>query len=144
MGLYKRHGLKGHPIWKAWRGMKDRCLCKTNKDYPRYGGRGITICEEWVNDVETFYKWSIPNGWREGLTLDRRDNDKGYCPDNCRWTPRKEQQNNRGSHNRLLTFKGKTQTVVQWAEDLGIHKRCLQSRVWKGWSVKEILTTPVK
>lgn len=101
-----KHGLSRTRIYKRWRGMMDRCSCQNTKDYERYGGRGITVCEEWQNDFMAFYRWSMENGYREELdergrnklSLDREDNDKGYSPDNCRWTDRTTQQRNTRIH----------------------------------------------
>jgi hypothetical protein len=74
--------------------MKQRCFNPNHKNFKDYGGRGINICEEWSKDVQTFYNWSVANGYKEGLTIDRIDNDKGYSPDNCRWVTMKVQRKN--------------------------------------------------
>lgn len=88
------HGMSQTRIYQIWSDMKTRCLCKTNKWYPLYGGRGITVCDEW-KDFLTFYKWAIENGYSEDLTIDRIDNDKGYSPGNCRWATQHEQSMNK-------------------------------------------------
>ena len=89
-----------HTIWKA---MNQRCCNPANKEYHRYGGRGITVCDEWQNDFQVFYDWAIANGYdgnapRGQCTIDRTDNDKGYNPDNCRWVDMKTQSNNRSNN----------------------------------------------
>lgn len=79
------HGYTNHPLYKIFHSIKDRCLNKNTKCYHRYGGRGIVIFREWLNDPASFIRWAISSGWLHGLEIDRRDNDKGYCPENCRF-----------------------------------------------------------
>lgn len=97
----KTHGLSQLPIYKVWKAMKSRCFRKTDKRFSRYGGRGISICDEWLNNPESFIKWSNENGYREGLTIDRKDNNGNYSPDNCRFLT--IAKNNRNSSNTHLT-----------------------------------------
>lgn len=131
-----KHKMYGTRIYKSWMSMKERCLNKNRKDYKDYGGRGIIICERWVNSFENFYK---DMGNRiEGLSLDRIDNNKGYYKENCRWATLKEQNNNK-RNNHLLTHNRKTQNVKQWSEELNINYGILSSRLTRGWSVKNAL-----
>lgn len=89
-----RHGFHNHSIYHAWEHMKNRCFNKNFKQFMDYGGRGITVCDEWSNSPEEFIIWSLLNGWEEGLTIDRRDNDGNYEPSNCRWVDRFTQMEN--------------------------------------------------
>lgn len=118
--------------------MRKRCYNKNCKDYKDYGGRGITICDEWFNSFQEFYNWSMSHGYDDNLTIDRIDNNKSYSPTNCRWVDRKVQANNT-RHNVLLTYNGKTQNMKQWADELGIKRNTICCRHRKGWSDKECL-----
>ena len=79
--------------------MKNRCYHPSYHAFNHYGGRGITVCDEWRNNFEAFYKWALSNGYRDNLTIDRKDNDKGYSPDNCKWSTMKEQNQNKRAKN---------------------------------------------
>lgn len=139
-----KHGLSGHPLHIRWRAIKGRCCNPKNDSYKRYGARGITICEEWKNSFVSFYEWAMENGFEENLTLDRIDNSKGYSPSNCRWVDMKIQSNNT-RRNRLITAKGKTQTLQQWCEELGFKShQVIHNRLLRGWSIDDALFTPLK
>lgn len=97
----KKHGLEGTKIYQVWKSMKQRCFNPNHKSYKYYGGRGIQVCDEWENDFQAFYDWSIANGYTEGLQIDRINNDGNYEPSNCKWVTAKE--NN--SHRRLVRNK---------------------------------------
>ncbi len=88
------HGKSRTRLYSIWRSMKARCLNENHKHFQNYGNRGITICEEWQNNFRAFYDWAMSNGYSDELTLDRKDNDKGYSPENCRWATWHEQRIN--------------------------------------------------
>lgn len=89
------HCLSKTRLYRIWANMKDRCLNSNTREYPYYGGRGITVCDEWKNDFQAFYNWAMANSYQDHLSIDRIDNDKGYTPDNCRWATHSEQMYNR-------------------------------------------------
>lgn len=125
-----------------WRGMKERCFRKENISYPLYGGRGITVCEEWAKSFMAFREWALKNGYAENLSIDRTDSNGNYCPENCRWVTAKEQSNNT-RRNVFITYKEKTMTVSEWAEITGIKKETLADRKRRGWSDSDCIEIPV-
>ena len=133
-----RHGKRNTRIYHTWRSVKDRCLNPNIKAYPRYGGRGIMICEEWKNDFQAFYDWSMANGYADDLTLDREDVNGNYEPDNCRWVSMKKQANNRRS-NVQLTYNGETKTLSEWADYLDIPYSRIEKRYSAGMPIEKIL-----
>jgi hypothetical protein len=132
-----KHGKHGTRAYQAWLGMIQRCYTPSTKAYKNYGGRGITVCAEWRNDASTFLTWAGDHPL-PGETIDRRENDGPYSPDNCRWADRTVQNNNT-SRNVRVTFNGKTQTLTEWAHELGIPPTTLFNRVRRGWSTEELL-----
>ncbi|MBW4692291.1 MAG: hypothetical protein KME27_11040 [Lyngbya sp. HA4199-MV5] len=133
-----KHQMCYTKTYRSWSEMLSRCTCETNASYPRYGGRGISICDRWLGR-EGFINFFADMGERpEGMTLDRHpDNNGDYEPENCRWATPKEQALNRRS-SVLITFQNKTQTVSQWSEELGIHSETIRFRHKKGWGVDDI------
>lgn len=122
-----------------WHNMHDRCKNSKNRKYRIYGGRGITVCDEWDN-YDLFKKWALDNGYKENLTIERIDGTKDYRPNNCRWATPKEQANNT-SRNHILEYNGEKHTMSQWAEISGIPYQTLAKRINKfHWSVEEALT----
>lgn len=134
------HGMRKTITYNTWAGMIQRCLNENHPKYKDWGGRGIKVCPEWLgaNGFENFFD---DMGERpEGKTLDRIENDKGYCKSNCRYATPKQQSNNRRS-NHLLTYGGKTQTITRWAEELCINPSTLKMRIYSGWSIERALST---
>ena len=113
-----------------------RCTDERSDSYCNYGARGISVCEEWLNSFDAFVKWMNENGYRPGLTVDRIDNDKGYCPSNCRISTMKEQQNNR-RNNRKICFDGKAYTLSEISEMTGKSQKVFQNWFDKGITKEE-------
>ena len=137
--MMTKHGLRKHPLYRIWHHMKSRCCTKTDPKYPAYGARGITVCSEWKSDFLSFYQWSIANGYKENLSIDRINNNKGYSPDNCRWADNITQSNNR-RNNHLLEMGGKTMTIAEWSRQTGINQKTIATRLSRGWSAERALT----
>ena len=133
-------GTASGKLYCSWRDMLRRCYDERSVSYPNYGGRGITVCEEW-HTFRPFRDWAFQSGYEEGLSIDRIDNDIGYCPENCCWTTRKRQNNNKRSNIRI-EYDGRNMTASEWAEETGINYRTLIARYNRGWTPEEILTTP--
>lgn len=125
-------------LYRIWNNAKQRCLNPNRKDYERYGGRGITFCDEWKEDFSKFRDWAIENGYKEDLTLERIDNDKGYSPYNCKWITRTEQQRNT-RQNRFYTINGETKTLTEWCEIYGKVPNTVKYRLKIGMSIEEAL-----
>lgn len=115
-------------LYIVYRNMVRRCSDEKDASFGRYGGRGISVCQEWKGDngCEEFIRWSRENGYDDGLSIDRIDNDGDYCPSNCRWVTAKEQSNNR-STNKKVVVDGIEKTVAQWSEYLGLRSEWLYS-----------------
>lgn len=134
------HGMSGTPIYAVYRGMMQRCYDKNSHAYDRYGARGIGVCDKWQT-FEGFYEdmGDKPNG----MSLERKDNDGDYCPENVAWAGCKEQANNRRS-NRILEYRGKSKTLTQWAEGIGMKPQTLHARIFRyGWPIEKALETAV-
>ena len=125
-------------LYRVWCSMKERCANPNNKRFQRYGGRGISVCQEWL-DFSAFQAWALVSGYTNGMTIDRVNNDGNYEPGNCRWATR-AQQNRNYSRNRMLTFNGKTQCVRDWAHELGINGTTILFRLKSGKTTEEALT----
>lgn len=129
-------------LYGIWLGMKTRCNNPNVDSYKHYGGRGIKVCDDW-NDYLAFKRWALNNGYVDGLSIDRIDNDGDYCPQNCRWANNVEQGNNR-RNNHILTFNGVSKTMAEWARESGIKYHTLKRRINNyGYSVEDAITKPV-
>lgn len=152
-GCYKlerisTHRLTHNRIYRILQNMKQRCYNKKHKDYPDYGARGITICLAWRTSVVAFYR-DMGDPPSPQHTIDRKDNDGPYSPENCRWATKKEQIANRRpikprKDSRWITFQGDTYTLSHWARKTGLGLHCLWARLKLGWSVERALTTPAR
>ncbi len=140
------HGYKKndnhHKLYSTWIGMKDRCNNTKNINYPDYGGRGIKVCEEWLNSFPNFLK-DMGEKPEKGYSLDRKNVNGDYKPSNCRWTTQFEQNNNRRD-NILITCKGETKTIGQWVKLTGIKKNTFIYRIKRGWEGEDIINRPVR
>lgn len=128
--------------YMIWINIKRRCLDPKNRQWPSYGGRGITLCQEWINSFEAFID---DMGRRPSLkhSIDRKDNDKGYFKDNCRWATQKEQCRNK-RNNAMVTYKGQTMTITDLEEMVGAKTRYIYDRHFRyGWSIEEAVETPL-
>lgn len=133
-----------HPLRQVWYDMIRRCHDPKNRSYQNYGARGIFVCDRWRLAPDGFRNFCEDMGSRpDGMTLDRKKNNKGYSPGNCRWATRQDQGNNQRDNHRI-TFRGKTQTVSQWAREAGLPWNCLLWRLRSGWSIERALTSPSK
>ena len=130
-------------LLKTFAHMKERCYDKSDKRYEDWGGRGIIICQEWLDDREKFVEWALNAGYELGLTIDRIDNDGNYCPENCRWVSISENNQNRRS-SRYYTLYGKTQNLQQWCNEYNLSRSMVNKRLEMGWDFEKAITTPKK
>lgn len=139
--------LARHPLRRTYKSMLARCYNKSHTSYAAYGGRGIKVCKRWLRGVgdktgfECFLEDMGPRP--KGKSIDRKDNNKGYSPNNCSWASRIQQQNNT-RRNVTVTWDGMTRTVAQWSRALNIPDQCLRDRLNRGWTIKRALTQPAR
>ena len=137
-----KHGLSEKRVYRIWTGIKGRCLNPNNAEHRNYGWRGITICAEWMT-FEPFHEWAMANGYRDDLTIERKDNDGPYSPDNCTWVPQEDQRRNTRRVQRVW-LNGQGMTLRQWARAVGMHPSTLQGRLKTGIALEEALKPPVR
>lgn len=132
------HGASRTRLYQIWINMRRRCTDEREKDYPRYGGRGITICKEWMESFEHFRDWAISNGYNDDLTLERNDNNGPYGPNNCRWATYEEQANNR-RNNVWIACRGENHTLAEWERILKLRRSTLSELRSDGNDVREFI-----
>ncbi|MCI8378602.1 MAG: hypothetical protein HFH72_08810 [Lachnospiraceae bacterium] len=135
------HGMSKTRLYAEWISMKNRCSSNYHES-KNYFKKGISVCKAW-RKFEVFAEWAMKNGYKDGLTLDRIDNNKGYSPDNCRWATMKEQENNR-SNNVIIEYMGESKTMKQWCDCLGLNYGMVKARKRKGWKVPRLFEPPHK
>ena len=127
---------------EVWRSMHKRCYNPNSKDYGKYGGRGIRVCEAW-HDFETFYNWAMAHGYRDDLTLERVAVNMGYSPGNCRWITRKAQAYNRRTNKRYVV-DGRSKTLKEWSIEYGVPDYTIIHRLKAGWSLEDAIKKPLQ
>lgn len=132
------HGKRKTRLYRIWTNIKTRCTNVNDPHFERYGGRGISVCDEWKNDFKAFYDWSMSNGYADNLTIDRIDNNGNYEPLNCRWVTVKEQNQNKRNVI-LITYNGETHNVTEWAQILHLGHDTIRQRYHKGWTPEQCL-----
>jgi hypothetical protein len=136
-----KHGQYQTAEWQSWKAMRGRCNNSNNPFFHYYGGRGIIVCPSW----DSFTQFLADMGAKPTPqhSLDRIDVDGNYCPENCRWATKVEQENNR-TDNTFVVFEGNRLTIAQWSHSLGFPRGLLSKRLIRGWPIARALTTPVQ
>lgn len=133
-----KHGKSNTRLYHIWMRMKQRCYYEKSNRYKSYGGRGITVCDEWLNDFQVFYTWAMDNGYRDDLTIERIDVNGNYEPNNCKWSTNLEQQRNT-TRNRNITYNGEVHCLSEWCEMLNLDYNKTKSDLNKGLSLQKCL-----
>lgn len=137
------HNQRHTKLYEVWKTMKQRCFNPNCDSYKNYGARGITIYSDWKDNFNSFYEWSISNGYQDGLTIDRIDFNGNYEPSNCRWVDRLTQANNTRT-NVFIEFNNEVHTIAEWSRIYNIKQSVLSDRLRRGWSIEKSLTSPIK
>lgn len=140
--MTKTHKQSGTKLYYIWVEMRQRCNNFKHRSFHLYGGRGIKICDEW-KIFELFFEWAMANGYKEGLSIDRIENNGNYEPSNCRWVTQSVQVNNQ-RRNAKINYKGKEQTLAEWSKELNLNYYTLRSRKRIGWDAKKMFETPME
>lgn len=137
------HKMSKTRLYHTWASIKSRCYYAGHKSYNNYGGRGITMCDEWANSSEAFIKWALSSGYADDMTIERIDVNGNYTPENCKWIPAKDQAKNRRSC-RVYTYNGKTQNLTNWCNELQLPYKNIHNRLVKlGWSFERAISEPI-
>ena len=137
------YALKNKRLYSIWINIKTRCYNSNTTNYKRYGGRGITMCDEWKDNFQTFYDWAMSHGYSDDLTIDRIDNNGNYEPSNCRWVDMKKQTRN-NSRNHIVKLNGIERPLIEWTEIYKINYKTVRDRLKRGWNYEKALTEPVE
>lgn len=139
----RTHGMRNDPLYSIWAGILKRCTNANSRSYLHYGGRGISVCEEWQHDFQAFHTHvsQLPHCGEAGYSIDRIDNDGNYEPGNVRWSTASQQTRNQ-RRNRLYTYNGKSQCLAEWAEEYAIDYGRLKGRIKLGWTMEDALNNP--
>ena len=139
-----KHGGTNTRLFRIWSAMRARCYNPRNNRYANYGAKGITVCAAWRTSFAKFREWAEGAGYDDSMTIDRKNLRRGYCQSNCRWIPNARQAYNKTTSH-MVTFKGKTKCVAEWAAEFGLSQFTIHARLKAGWSVADALTIrPVK
>lgn len=141
---FTKHGKRYSRLWNIWEHIKQRCYNINNKDFNNYGARGIAVCDEWRDNFQAFYNWTINNGYKDNLTIDRINVNGNYEPNNCRWIPNEKQARNR-RNNKNFTYCGEKHCLSEWCEILNLKRSTVSNRInVLGWSIEKALELEVK
>lgn len=137
-----KDGRKGTRLYRIYNNMKTRCYNVNSPSYKYYGARGIKICSDWLVDYLSFYSWAITNGYADNLTIERKNVNGDYTPENCVWATYKTQANNTRS-NIFVTLDGVRKTLTEWSALYGINVKTVKDRLRRGWDIESALKTPL-
>ena len=140
--LFSTHRMAGTPLYRMWHNMRTRCNYSKSDHYFSYGERGIVVCDEWEHSFEAFYEWAIQNGYKDGLSIERKDVNGNYTPENCCFIQLADQAMNK-QNTRYVEFSGELRPAVLVAKEIGIAPCTFETRLRKGWTDREAIETPL-
>jgi hypothetical protein len=136
----RKHGQTGNKVYYTWQAMKDRCLKASNQMFPNYGGRGIKVCDKWLESFENFLE-DMGEPPSPKHSIDRIDNNGNYEPSNCRWATDKEQSRNK-TNTKFVDYKGQEKPLLDWCDELNLSYQLMRGRLLTGWTAERAFTTP--